>query len=96
MSEQNSTAQTPSLKLRMRGASLLEHTDFFESHSIQFVSQDGRVAFEVQPTADGQGIEVRAIDFFRTPAGLFGRMISMAPRAGNCIEIRATEYDKQG
>jgi hypothetical protein len=61
--------------------------------SVEFIAEDGRIAFEVCAGKDGRSIEIRGRNIFKVRDVLYDSSLEIEPRVANAIIVKAKKYE---
>lgn len=61
---------------------------------VEFLSEDGRVMFEVRASKDGRSIEVHGVQACMVGGILYSSLLDVRPVVANVVEVRARPYDE--
>ena len=61
---------------------------------VSFLTEEGRVMFEVGILKDGSGIEIRGVDMYKHNGILYENRLEVSPVVSNVIEIRTKRYEE--
>lgn len=75
------------------GRALLGKLAHLEETSVSFLTEDGRVMFEVSAGKDGRSINVRGVETCIVDGVLYSELLELQPIVANSIDIKARKYD---
>ena len=64
-------------------------------HTVRFVTEDGRCAFEVRAGKDGRSLEIRGVECIKAGGVLYCEALQVRPHASNSVTVSNIPYDEK-